>query len=278
VNKEGIPVCPECGGPMHLESSAYGRAWECDRRQGVGPWCAGVIRIEDDDSLSDLQIAETLARRAWGGSADSAKAQAKYRRLSGPLRDLAESPYLSRVEKRVLADAAAIVQRLAEAAELAKDQAKRQEKAKEAAREARYRQALGLLGRSFTPDPTRIEASVIDLLTLDRYSDDGRFGDYTTIETFDAALRRRAGSDPTPLDRLLRELAMAHQDLRDTIARSWSWRTEPIQDLHARLTAELAVLREAILAAPPVFLQGVWRLLAESEAPNVVRLPIRRPS
>jgi len=69
---------------------------------------------------------------------------------------------------------------------------------------------------------------------------------------------------------------MDHQTLRDAIARIWSWRSEPIQDLHTRLTAELPGLREAILAAPPVFLQGVRRLLAESEAPNVVRLPTRR--
>lgn len=273
---DATPVCPECGGPMHLVGSSYGRSWECDQRQGTTSWCPGVIRIEDDDALSELQIAEDIARRAWGGSKDSAKAQAKYRRLSGPLRELTLSPYLSGAEKRVLAEAGAIVERLAEAAELAKDRAKRQEKAKEAEREARYRQAIGLLGPSFAPDPTRIEVSVIALLALDRYSDEGIFGDYGAIETFDAALRRRAGGEQSPLDRLLRELAMDHQTLRDAIARSWSWRSEPIQDLHARLTAELPGLREAILAAPPVFLQGVRRLLAESEAPNVVRLPIRR--
>ena len=67
-----------------------------------------------------------------------------------------------------------------------------------------------------------------------------------------------------------------HQVLRDAIARNWSWHEAPIQDLHARLAKELPGLREAILAAPPVFLQGVRRLLAESEAANVVRLPTRR--
>ena len=273
---EATPVCPECGGPMHLGGSSYGRAWECDRRLGIETWCPGVVPIADDEVLSSLQLAEDIARRAWGGSKDGAKTQAKYRRLSGPLRELAASLYCSGAEKRVLAEAAAIVERLAEAAELAKDRAKRQEKAKEAAREARYRQALGRLGPSFAPDPTRLEASVIDLLALDRYSDEGRFGGYDAIETFDAALRRRAGDARDPLDLLLRELAMDHQVLRDAIARNWSWLEAPIQDLHARLAKELPGLREAILAAPPVFLQGVRRLLAESEAANVVRLPTRR--
>lgn len=261
---------------MHLVGSSYGRSWECDQRQSTTSWCPGVIRIEDDDSLSELQIAEDIARRGWGGSKDSAKAQAKYRRLSGPLRELAVSPYLSGAEKRVLAEAVGIVERLAEAAELAKDRSKRQEKAKEAAREGKYRQALGLLGPSFAPDPTRLEASVIDLLALDRYSDEGRFGGYDAIETFDAALRRRAGGARDPLDLLLRELAMDHQVLRDAIARNWSWYEAPIQDLHARLAKELPGLREAILAAPPVFLQGVRRLLAESASANVVRLPTRQ--
>jgi hypothetical protein len=31
---------------MHLESTAYGRAWECDRRQGIS-WCPGAIQIAD---------------------------------------------------------------------------------------------------------------------------------------------------------------------------------------------------------------------------------------
>ena len=274
----GTPVCPECGGPVHLTGSSYGRTWECDRRQGAEPWCPGVIPITDDEVLTELQIAEAIARRAWGGSKDSLKEQAKYRRLNGPLTELTLSPYLSGHEKRVLAEARGIVARLAEAAELAKDRAKRQEKAKETAREARYRQALGLLGPSFAPNPARLEASVIELLALDRYSDEGTFGGYGSIEAFETALLRRAGEDQNPLDLVFRSLVSSHQVLRDAIARNWSWRDQPLEDLHARLSNELPKLREAILASPPVFLQGVRRLLAESDSANVVRLPTSRSS
>ena len=274
----GTPVCPECGGPVHLTGSSYGRTWECDRRQGAESWCPGVIPITDDEVLTELQIAEAIARRAWGGSKDSLKEQAKYRRLNGPLTELALSPYLSGQEKRVLAEARVIVARLAEAAELAKDRAKRQEKAKETAREARYRQVLGLLGPSFAPNPARLEASVIELLALDRYSDEGTFGGYGSIEAFEAALLRRAGDDQSPLDLVFRSLVSSHQVLRDAIARNWSWRDQPLDDLHTRLSNELPKLREAILASPPVFLQGVRRLLAESDSANVVRLPTSRSS
>jgi hypothetical protein len=75
---------------------------------------------------------------------------------------------------------------------------------------------------------------------------------------------------------LLRSLVSSHQVLRDAIARNWSWREQPLEDLHTRLSNELPKLREAILASPPVFLQGVRRLVAESDSANVVRLPRRR--
>lgn len=273
---EATPVCPECGGHMHLVGSSYGRAWECDQRQGTTSWCSGVIRIEDDDSLSELQIAEDIARRAWGGSKDSAKTQTKYRRLSGPLRELALSPYLSGAEKRVLADAGAIVARLAEAAELAKDRAKRQEKAKEAAREARYRQALGLLGPSLAPDPTRLDASAVDLLALARFAEQDRFLAWESMEELEASLRRLAMGGKTLVDALFSDMVSGHQTLREDLAREWSFGVEPVEDLNARFTEALPGLREAILVSPPVYLQVVRRLLAETASDNVVRLAPRR--
>jgi hypothetical protein len=49
------------------------------------------------------------------------------------------------------------------------------------------------------------------------------------------------------------------------------------QDLLICLNAELPRLYEAILAAPPVFLHDVRHLLAESEAPNLLRSPGATP-
>ena len=275
---EAIPVCPECGGPMHLTGSSYGRSWECDRGDGVDSWCSGVIAIADDEILTVLQIAELIARRSWGGSQDSAKQQTKYRRLSNALQELTKSPFLSGSEKGTLGDARAIVERLAEAAELAKDRVKRNERIKEDEREARYRKAYGLLGTSFAPDPTRLEASVVDLLALDRYSDDGWFSGYESVETFETALRRKSGGDQNPLDVLIRDLVSGHQALRDTIARDWSRRDESLDDLHTQFLEAVRRLREEILRSTPVFLQGVRRLLTETESANVVRLAPRDPN
>jgi hypothetical protein len=66
---------------MHLERSAYGRIWECDRGRDLRARCAGLIRIEDRESLTDLQLATAMALRSFGGSEDRAKDQAHYWRL-----------------------------------------------------------------------------------------------------------------------------------------------------------------------------------------------------
>lgn len=278
--KDGIPVCPECGGPMHLEKTAYGRAWECDRRLGL-TWCSGVIQIEDEEPLSELQIAEAIARRALTGAKDYQQQQAKYRRVSGPLAEIAGSPYLSGPERQTLQEARAIVERLAQAAELAKDRAKRQEKQREAEREARLRQALGLLGPNLAPDPTRLESSAVEILAMARLVERHHFMGWDGIdqkrgEEMEASLRRRARADQSLLDVLFADLIDRHQTLREDLARDWSHGETPVEELHARLTAALPGLREAILANPPVYLQVVRRLLAETQAENVVRLPPRR--
>lgn len=273
--KDGIPVCPECGGPMHLEKTAYGRAWECDRRLGL-TWCSGAIHIHDDDPLSELQIAESIARRALTGSKDYQQQQAKYRRISGPLGEIAASPYLSGPERQTLQEARAIVERLARAAELAKDRAKRQEKQREAEHEARLRQALGLLGPSIAPDPTRLEASAVEMLALGRFAERHQFMGWDSIEEMEASLRRRARGEQSLINVLFADLLDRHQILRQDLAREWSHGQTPVEDLHARLTAAMPGLREAILANPPVYLQVVRRLLAETQSENVVCLTPRR--
>lgn len=277
--KDGIPACPECGGPMHLEKTAYGRAWECDRRLGL-TWCSGVIQIQDDDPLSELQIAESIARRALTGSKDHQQQQAKYRRISGPLAEIAGSPYLSGPERKTLQEARAIVERLARAAELAKDRSKRQEKRREAEREARLRQALGLLGAGsrsgLAPDPTRLEASAVEMLALGRFAERHQFMAWDSIEEMEASLRRQARGEQPLIDVLFADLMDHYQTLRQDLARDWSHGQTPIEELHARLTAAMPGLREAILASPPVYLQVVRRLLAEAQSENVVRLTPRR--
>ncbi len=271
------PVCPECGGPMHLAASAYGRSWECDQHQSVASWCPGAIQIVDDEVLTDLQIAEAIARQSTDESDSSPQEQARYRCVSGPLRELTKNPYLSGPEKRVLDEATAIVERMSEAADLAQDQDKLQKRVGRFEQERRYRQAMGFLGPSLAPDPTRLEVSVIDLLALDRFSGEDQFGGYDTIEAFESWLQRRTGGDQESIDTLMRNLASSHQSLRESLAKSWSSHTEPVKYLYAGFSNALPGLRQAILSSPPVFLQGVRRLLAESESTNVVRLSHREP-
>jgi hypothetical protein len=253
---------------MHLERTAYGRAWKCDRRLGV-TWCKGVIEIHDDDPLSELQIAESIAR-------NHQQQQAKYHRVSGPLGEIAGSPYLSGPERRALQEAQAIIERLARAAELAKDRAKRQEKRREAEREERLRQALALLGPSLVPDPTRLEASAIELLALDRFAGRHQFMEWDSIGEMEASLRRRGRGEQSLIDVLFANLIDRHQTLRQDLARDWSFSPTSVEELHAELTAVLPGLREAILASPPIYLQVVRRLLAETRSENVVHLPPRR--
>ena len=238
--------------------------------------CQGAILLTEDDCLTSLQIAEDLAGRGGAGSEADAMGQLGYRSLSEPLGDLIWSPYLSSAEKRLLAEAGSIVDRLAEAAALARDEGRRKEKLEEADRKARYRQALGLLGPALAPDPSRLEASAVALLALDRYSGAGQFDDAEPVENVEIGLRPQAAADQNPLDLLFLDLVSAHQRLREAIARDWSGRSEPIEDLHAHLSSELPRLRAAILASPPAYIDGVRRLLAESETANVVWLPPHR--
>ena len=271
-----IPACPDCGGPMRLTGSAYGRAWNCRLGQDAGSGCQGVILLTEDDCLTSLQIAEDLAIRGDAGFEADAMGQGGYRFLSESLGSLSMSPYLSSAEKRLLAEAQAIVDRLSEAVDLARDEGRQQGKLEEANREERYRQALGLLGPALAPDPIRLEASAVALLALDRYSGAGQFDDADPDDDLEIGLRPQAAANQNPLDLLFRDLVSAHQRLREAIARDWSGRPEPIKDLYAHLSSELPRLRAAILASPPAYIHGVRRLLAESETANVVWLPLHR--
>jgi len=231
---DGIPTCPDCGGPMHLESSAYGRAWECDQRAGAGGGCEGVIQLREDDELTELQIAETIARRTLGGDASAhQQRQLGYHPVIAPLEDIVRSGYLSSPQRRVLEEAQVIVVRLASAAALAKDQARRQEKVREAAMEERFRQALGLLRPSLAPDTTRLEASAVDLLALARFGGEcSTVPDilaHDSIEELENRLRRRSmGEQRIAAAVIFAELVSAHQDLREGISR----RLEPALRAH----------------------------------------------
>jgi len=215
-----------------------------------------------------------------GDSSAHRQGQPEYHHVIGPLEEMARSGYLSGPQRRVLEEARVIVERLASAAALAKDQAPRQEKA----REERFRQAMGLLGPSLAPDTTRLEASVVDLLALARFGGDAcvTVPDILANDSIEALENllssRAAGEHRTAADVIFVDLVSAHQSLREDMSRERSTRSEPIEALHARVIAALPGLRKAILASPPPYLKAVRRLLAETAPDNVVPLAPRPSS
>lgn len=261
---------------MQLDSSGYGRAWVCERFAAIKHYCKGRIELADDESLTDLQLADEIARGVWGSAKESANLQARYRRLATPLHDLAKSKLLSPAERRAVSEAAAIATRLADAAELAKNHAQRKERTDDAERKRRYREAKAFLGPPFAATPENLEAAVIDLIAIDRFTRAGEFEDVETIDQFNAELRNMLEGEDDRLGSLMHNIAARHNFQREDLADSWAQRDELIQDLHARLAESLPALRQAIQADPPVYLQGVRRVLAEAEAENVVRLGSRR--
>jgi hypothetical protein len=257
---------------MQLDGSGYGRAWVCERFAAIKHSCKGRIELADDESLTDLQLAEEIARGVWGNAKESANLQAKYRRLATPLRDLAKSKLLSPAERRVVSEAAVIASRLANAAKLAKNDAQRKEKTDEAERKRRYREAKALLGPPFAATPDNLEAVVIDVIAIDRFTQAGEFEDVETIDQFNAELRNMHEGKDDRLGSLMHNIAARHNFQREDLADSWAQRDKPIADLHTQLAEALPALRQAIQADPPVYLQGVRRVLAEAEAEKVVRL------
>jgi hypothetical protein len=260
---------------MHLERSAYGRTWECDRGRDLRSRCAGLIRVEDREPLTDLQLATAMARRSFGGSKERAKDQARYRRLVTSLRELEASPYLSSPEREGLAEARGTVERLAKAAALAKDRVKRQEKAAEAEREARYRERRPDSWRC--PIPSIRTAWRPPSSTCWRWiATPTRTGSFSPSRS--RASRTGCAGVPPPSRAPWTSCCASwrpHQEqVRAHVARDWASSAEPLADLSARLAEGLPALREAILAAPPMLLLGVRHVL-DGGVPLKVFAPAR---
>ncbi|MEA3643022.1 MAG: hypothetical protein VBE63_24225 [Lamprobacter sp.] len=203
------------------------------------------------------------------------------REVANALAGIAKSGYLSHQQRDVLQQALGIVSLLADAVELARDQARLQEKAADEAMEERFQQAMGLLGPSLAPDPTRLEASVIDLLALALFGGEAcapgpEILSERSIQAWDNDLRDSSSSADALLDRLFADLVAAHQHLRASISRTWSARAEPIEDLHAGFTEALPGLRQHILATSPASLELARRLLDQDRSDKVVAFAPRR--
>ena len=76
-------------------------------------------------------------------------------------------------------------------------------------------------------DPNRLEATVVDLLALDRYSNEDWLIQHESVEGFADRLRRRAAPEQSPMDLLLRELASQQEQVRAHVARGWARSADP---------------------------------------------------
>ena len=134
VNPEGAFVmehCPECGRPVRISMRSGRRYWTCTGRY-QSPSCSFEKAIPDDERLATELIAKASVQSRDNGD-QLAKDQAKYRRNAGGLDKVVdESLYLSGPERDVLRQAAGILRRLGDAAEVAKRKKKQWEKAREA--------------------------------------------------------------------------------------------------------------------------------------------------
>ncbi len=140
------PSCPRCGSPMQLRLEGGRRVWRCPNYWRFTSSCQGTVPIPDSERLDIRTIAQAQAADRYFSTRDgiesARKKQAGLRRTATSLRSEAlDSPYLSSLERDRLAEASEILERLASAAERAKDELKRLEKEENQRLEAAARQA-----------------------------------------------------------------------------------------------------------------------------------------
>ena len=123
--------CPDCGRAVRVALRSGRRYWSCTGRY-QSPSCSFEKAIPDDERLATEVIAKASVQSRDNGD-QLAKDQAKYRRNAGGLdKVIEESLYLSGPERDVMRQAASILRRLGDAAEVAKRKKKQWEKAREA--------------------------------------------------------------------------------------------------------------------------------------------------
>lgn len=156
-----IDLCPECGRPMRIALRSGRRYWLCTGRYKT-PSCSFEQAIVDDERLPTEVIAKASMHSRDNGD-QLAKDQAKYRRSAGGLDKVVdESLYLSANERDALREAARILRRLGDAAEVAKRKKKQWEKA-EAERSAKRRTEAckALEARYLAPNASPVETYLV---------------------------------------------------------------------------------------------------------------------
>jgi hypothetical protein len=232
------PRCAQCGAPRRLRRVDGRRIYRCSDLR-----CSAADEsIPNDTPLTLEAIAIDMAQALFKASDDLAKRQGAIRRLASGLRKLDEGrQYLSAPEQVTLNDAARLLERLASAAERAKQHKQTLEADERRRVEQRSRAALARLQADYgEPDALDLALVTLTLAGLDPYASHDlpvdletaatialeRQGTVADIHTrlrrhFDStcrALAHELASRHAPLDTLLEQTRRAFDATRDAVA------------------------------------------------------------
>lgn len=261
--------CPDCGKPMKVKRLKNNvRVWTCTNDYGRDA-CYGTVPIDGDEQLSIGTMAEGMARAAFTDSSEHAKKQSSYRRIAGSLGKLrVGQEYLSDTELRTLDDAAAILQRLGDAAEKAKKVKKRLEQEEEARRTKRAAEACQLLDARYESDKLVTWAG--NILTLYRLQP-GYNLEPIRLDDLERLTRDAA----SPITRAIRNfLFRAYRDVRDELVSHIVYEKRPVDELVAIVVEKFPTA--PLTAQDRAVLDTIEQLVQVEETENVERLQVPR--
>ncbi len=261
------PRCPQCGAPRRLRRIDERRVYRCSDSR----CCAADEAIPEETPLTLEAIAADMAQALFRAADDLAKRQGAIRRLASSLRKLDEGrQYLSAPEQATLNDAARLLERLASAAERAK-QHKRTLEADERRRvEQRSREALARLKADYgEPDALTLALTTLTLAALDPYACHDLPADLE-------AAARLALDHPVALSALAERLRRHFEATCRTLAHELATRHAPLDSLLTEVRRAHDAARDGVAHRHRDVLARIARTLAIAAADNITPLT-RRP-
>ncbi len=252
-----MPDCPHCTQPMRLTRDATGRVYHCR--------CGYVSEVlPADQPLSLGEISEDLMQQRYIDASQVAAKQAWHRRLVAQLKDAYQSsPYLSEVEIESLQDGARILEKIARAAELAKQSKHQQHLESKQTQRLRYKKALAELDCSDLFDEDNVIDLALHVLTLSELRAD-------VLPAIDLDLINhivaQAPSTGSVVFHLINQLRQLQHDQREGLARSLS--------LQPDVDGQMQALRAAYVQLRPQIRQQHYAVIDAIQ--NILSLDHRR--
>lgn len=264
-------LCPTCGRPMRIKRDTRGgharRIWRCPNWSSLGrDTCLTEYEVDPDEQLSTQDIAEDMAREAFGSSQEQGRKQASFRRIAGMLNNMEGLHYLAEDELQALKAAAAVCERLGSASERAKKAKKRIED-EEAQRQAQRRRALDkqIEGLFTATDLVTLAANTLALRQIENRHAPWQAG-------WVKSLQRKLPADTTLLDVVTREIRLEFDDACRHLAGSLAWRDEPVERLMRDTQQQFETARDYVFRVQGTVLDELREMLAVESGANIVRL------